>query len=535
MSTQGTLYWNGNRAALHFDAAGIYTTLKQIDKPCFVVRADNQTGVVSEGIVSAADHGDPLLAVAEPVQVENLGSPVFRQTYGLRAAYMAGAMANGIASEEMVIALAQAKYLASFGAAGLLPERIEKALVRFRNEIPNATYCCNLIHSPAEDALERQAVDLYLRYGLRQIEASAYMGLTPHLVRYRLAGVELDRGQKIVARNRIIAKLSRPEVAERFLSPPPPEMVQLLLEQGLVTPQQASLASQVPMADDITVEGDSGGHTDRRPLGSLFPTIRELVERMRRKHRFALPVRVGAAGGIGTPSAACAAFAMGADYIVTGSINQATVEAGTSSAVKKLLCQSGIADCEMAPAADMFEMGVKLQVLKKGVMFPMRAQKLYDIYKTYDGLDSLPPAVLSQLEKDTLRRPVAGIWKDVEEYFGRRDPAQVERAQRDSKRKMALVFRWYLGMSSRWAKAGESDRTLDYQVWCGPAMGSFNDWVQGTDLQEPEARQVVHIAGEILRGTAFQIRIQRLRLQGVSLPANVSMYRPEPALVAACV
>ena len=27
----------------------------------------------------------------------------------------------------------------------------------------------------------------------------------------------------------------------------------------------------------------------------------------------------------------------------------------------------------MAPAADMFEMGVKLQVLKRGTMFPMRA------------------------------------------------------------------------------------------------------------------------------------------------------------------
>ena len=37
----------------------------------------------------------------------------------------------------------------------------------------------------------------------------------------------------------------------------------------------------------------------------------------------------------------------------------------------------------MAPAADMFEMGVKLQVLKRGTMFPMRAQKLYELYRAH--------------------------------------------------------------------------------------------------------------------------------------------------------
>ncbi len=44
---------------------------------------------------------------------------------------------------------------------------------------------------------------------------------------------------------------------------------------------------------------------------------------------------------------------------------------------------------------------------------------------------------------------------------------------------MALVFRWYLGQSSRWANAGEPTRKVDYQVWCGPAMGAFNEWTQG--------------------------------------------------------
>jgi trans-AT polyketide synthase, acyltransferase and oxidoreductase domains len=40
---------------------------------------------------------------------------------------------------------------------------------------------------------------------------------------------------------------------------------------------------------------------------------------------------IGLAGGMGTPFAVAAAFVMGADYVLTGSVNQACVEAGTSA------------------------------------------------------------------------------------------------------------------------------------------------------------------------------------------------------------
>jgi trans-AT polyketide synthase, acyltransferase and oxidoreductase domains len=53
---------------------------------------------------------------------------------------------------------------------------------------------------------------------------------------------------------------------------------------------------------------------------------------------------------------------------------------------------------------------------------------------------------------------------------------------------MALVFRWYLGQSSRWANAGEPTRKLDYQVWRGPSMGAFNEWVKGSCLEPPPNR-----------------------------------------------
>src|SRR5262249_3430209 len=153
--------------------------------------------------------------------------------------------------------------------------------------------------------------------------------------------LELDPQQRVVAQNRVIAKISRPEVAERFLSPAPESLVRPLVEQGLITPLQARLSRQGPMADDITGEADSGGHTGRRPQPVLLPTIRDQSESLRRRFAYEWPVRIGVAGGIGTPSAAFAAFALGADYIVTGSVNQASVEAGTSPAVKQLLAGAG--------------------------------------------------------------------------------------------------------------------------------------------------------------------------------------------------
>ena len=81
---------------------------------------------------------------------------------------------------------------------------------------------------------------------------------------------------------------------------------------------------------------------------------------------------------------------MGAAYIVTGSINQACVEAGASEHTRKLLATTEMADVTMAPAADMFEMGVKLQVVKRGTLFPMRANKLYEIYTRYDSIEAIP-------------------------------------------------------------------------------------------------------------------------------------------------
>jgi hypothetical protein len=81
---------------------------------------------------------------------------------------------------------------------------------------------------------------------------------------------------------------------------------------------------------------------------------------------------------------------------------------------------------------------------------------------------------------------------------------------------MALVFRWYLGQSSRWANAGVPDRKVDYQVWCGPAMGAFNEWAKGSFLEQAKNRTVVTVALNLLYGAAITLRQAQARSQGLN-------------------
>jgi len=177
----------------------------------------------------------------------------------------------------------------------------------------------------------------------------------------------------------------------------------------------------------------------------------------------------------------------------------------------------------------MFEMGVKVQVLKRGSMFAMRAAKLYEIYRAYPSLDAIPALERATLEKTLFRVPLVEVWQQTEAFFRDRDPSQLERAAKDPKHQMALVFRWYLGQSSRWANRGEATREMDYQVWCGPAMGAFNEWARGSFLEDPAQRRVETIALNLMYGAALSLRCHQLRLQGITPPAELAEIRPLPS------
>ncbi|MCM3883219.1 PfaD family polyunsaturated fatty acid/polyketide biosynthesis protein [Frankia sp. R82] len=507
--------------------ADVYLVLSRLDEPVHVVRHTDGYWLSNDGSGPNGTRGRRLLTLG-PLPPEHLGSRAFLRAHGVRQCYHAGAMAGGIASTDLVISLAEHGLLASFGAAGLPTDRLDGALGLLRHRLTGRPYACNVIHSPSEPAMERDTVDACLRHGVHCVEASAFLDLTPDIVRYRARGLSVARDGRPTIANRVIAKVSRREIAGLFLRPAPPGLLDVLLRGGQITAQQARLAATVPMADDITAESDSGGHTDGRPLSVLLGEIIALRDEIGSSHS-GRPARVGAAGGIGTPAAAAAAFTMGADYVVTGSINQACVESAQSATAKAMLGAAEMADCELAPSADMFEIGAQVQVLRRGSMFAARARQLFELYRRYDRIADIAGPERAALERNVFRVPLEEVWADTRRYFAERDPAQLQRAEGNDKRQMALIFRWYLGLSSRWATSGAADRVADYQIWCGPAMGACNTWLRGTHLEPVEARRAAELAHHIMRGAAFHHRVTALRIHGVTPPLRASRYRPLPS------
>ena len=432
---------------------------------------------------------------------EDFGDAEFKRTYGLKYALYGGAMANGIASSDMVIALGKAGCMGSYGSGGMRLEIVEKEIDKMKAALGDKPFLVNML-SNRNAEMEMKLARLLIDKNVLGAEASAYIVPSEALVYFRVKGIREENG-KIVIPHKIIAKVSREEVLEKFVSPPPGEAVAALLKAGLITTEEAALASKIPMADDITAEADSGGHTDGRPLVSMLPALIALANRKQAEFGYQQKVRVGAGGGVGTGLSCLGAFEMGAAYVVTGSVNQGCVESGTSDYVKQVLAETAMADVTMAPCADMFEMGAKVEVIKKKTMYAQNAQKLYEYYVKYPSFDAIPAADRDRIEKRILKDSFDNIWKGTREYFSRVDPSKIPQAEKNPKLKMALVFRWYLGNSSRWAVQGDPNRKFDMQIWCGQSMGAFNLWVKGTPLEKAENRHVGEIANLLLNSCAY--------------------------------
>ena len=432
---------------------------------------------------------------------EDFGDTEFKKTYGLKYALYGGAMANGIASSDMAIALGKAGCMGSYGSGGQRLEVVAQEIDKMKAALGETPFLVNMLSNRNAD-MEMQLAQLLIDKKVLGVEASAFIVPSEALVYFRLNGVHEEDG-KIVIPHKIIAKVSREEVLEKFVSPPAAETVSALLKAGKLTPEEAALAPKIPMADDITAEADSGGHTDGRPLVSMLPAMIALANRVQAKYGYQQKVRVGAGGGVGTGLSCLGAFEMGAAYVVTGSVNQGCVESGTSDYVKQILAETAMADVTMAPCADMFEMGAKVEVIKKKTMYAQNAQKLYEYYVKYPSFEAIPAADRDRIEKKILKDSFDSIWKGTKEYFSRVDPSKIPQAEKNPKMKMALVFRWYLGSSSRWAVQGNLDRKFDMQIWCGQSMGAFNLWVKGTPLEKAENRHVGEVANLLLGSCAY--------------------------------
>jgi trans-AT polyketide synthase/acyltransferase/oxidoreductase domain-containing protein len=456
-------------------------------------------------------------ATAAPAVAERAPAPrqaggrrvgaTFCERHGVRLPYVSGSMYRGIASAELVIRMGRVGLLGFFGAGGLPLNDVERAITSIRESLSSgAPFGVNLLSSPDRPGLEQESVDLYLRQGVRFVEAAAFTQITAPLVEFRFRGASI-RGGRAHAPNQVLAKLSRVEVARGFLSPPSEDLLRRLLSSGRLSESEVAAARRLPVAADVCIEADSGGHTDGGVALVLLPSMVRLRNQLAAALQLDEPVRIGAAGGLGSPEAIAAAFVLGAEFVVTGSINQCTPEAGTSSAVKELLSQVELHDTAYAPAGDMFEVGARVQVVKRSTLFAARANQLYQLYRTHDGLGSLPERTSATIER-FMGMSLDEVWRISRARLAGR-PGELARVEGSEKARMARVFKWYFSRSILSAMSGDLSDRVNFQVHCGPAMGAFNAFARGGPLESWRARHVDVIADELMARAEHQLSAER--------------------------
>lgn len=487
----GRVRWVENMRVLAAAADDIYEI-----GPAAPLSAFFRTLDVDVVAVTTADHLSTRLPAARPhraatttpapspaVDPAALGDPSFRRDHGVGFAYVAGGMGDGVSGPELVIALGRAGVLGFLGTWGLPDDRVVADVTRVRAALPaGAPWGVNVRHGTTRPERDGELLELLGSCGVDRIEASHFAEPTPALVHYRLRGLRPD-GAGVRVPHRLLVKVSRPDVAARFLAPAPAGIVAALRDRGLLTDAEAVLAARVPMADDICVQADASGGTTLA-VDSLLP----IVLRMRDRAGDGPRVRIGAAGGIGTGAAAAAAFVLGADFVLTGSVNQCTVEAATSDAVKDLLAAADVTDFGTAPDEDTFELGGRIPVLRHGVFHPARADHLFEVFLRVKGVDDLEPADRELIGTRYLRRPFADVPGDADAT--------------DPRARLATVFRWYLRDSARRARDGAVDDRGNFRVHSGPALGAFNAAVRGTPPADWRARRVADVAALIMTDAA---------------------------------
>ena len=143
-----------------FAAGDLLATIHQIRERAYVVvdPITGQHGVATGGGLVDEDSAGawPVIAVLPAMYPEWLGDRSFNEVHGTRFPYVTGAMANGIATTQLVIEMARTGCLGFFGAAGLQRNVVAAAIDELHEALGHTDlpWGCNLIHSPQEPALE---------------------------------------------------------------------------------------------------------------------------------------------------------------------------------------------------------------------------------------------------------------------------------------------------------------------------------------------------------------------------------------------
>ena len=108
--------WHAGAEAPAFSQQELLSATHRVREPVCIIQ-DPRSGRmgVALGGQTAVDGGWPLVASMPALYPEWLGDRSFTELHGVRFPYVSGAMANGIATTQLIIAMSNAGFLGFFG------------------------------------------------------------------------------------------------------------------------------------------------------------------------------------------------------------------------------------------------------------------------------------------------------------------------------------------------------------------------------------------------------------------------------------
>lgn len=244
-------------------------------------------------------------SASRPLEVrpESLGSAGFRRDHNVCLACVADGDGLGGAGPEMVIRLGKAGLLSYLNTDLANFDQVADAVERVRSVLGSgAPWGVSVGHDSGDPGRASRLIGLLDDLDVPSIEVSGLSRPLPSLARYRLAKAGGSPGGP----RRVLVKVSCIDDAAAWLARPAATGA----ASRAAANGESARAAGTAMADDICVTAG---------LGLLTAVTRLRDER-------GLSARVGLAGDLGTAEAVAAAFAAGADFVVTDSVNQCTVD-----------------------------------------------------------------------------------------------------------------------------------------------------------------------------------------------------------------
>lgn len=424
-------------------------------------------------------------------KVNGLGSLSFKEEYQTDIAYAAGGIRDGISSVSMIKKLADSNILGFLGTKGLDIHKIKGLLESAFNMVEHEKIGVHVACDVLKPENNNQQLKLMIDKDIRRLQISGYQKPDEWIYEYRIRNIQYSEKHKVESPYKLLVCVNNLKAAEEFLKPIKKDYIKKLIELKKLTQIEAEMADSLPVCDDICIENTGMGAGGFGWISS----IKKLNERIGQSSSLRKEVRVGICGGIGNPQMLALAFFAGADFIMTDTINQCTVEAETSAHVKDLLQSAKENDFTFAPADDLFEFGERISVLKRGTLYPARAQKVYDIYSKYASVEEISKADTKLLTEKYFGIKLSEMYQRIMKTVSEEERKLISE---QPKYKLGLIMKGYLQECFHQAQAGEKESEINYGIAVERDMADINRWLQGTDIEHWDRRSIDVIAKRIM-------------------------------------